>query len=259
MINQSIYPDELILGSPESNEYSESPAPEIDSQEPATTFYNLESFISDINLIAEKLRSTGTYQEKFRESQVFAENPGAVIAGAGLAYNILTGAISTLMQGDVEITMPTTPIGVISTNPLPGIRSRTYTARHTIFSYRESNPITGIEQVNIQLECVIQYNGAEVQATFGFAPGGARSRLMRDTKISIRNPLSLRTMPAPDDWKRAGLQEYPVVTVPVEIRIDRPWPHSNYNKTFDLILSGMYGFGRDSRRIFKENERVNSN
>jgi hypothetical protein len=66
---------------------------------------------------------------------------------------------------------------------------------------------------------------------------------MRDTYIEIGNPLSLETRVTSADWQRAGVYEYPVVYVPISVFVDQPWPIDNLNVTFNLILSGMYGFG----------------
>ena len=165
------------------------------------------------------------------------------VAAAALAYTILSGAIATVQQGDIHVTWPTTEVGVIAREPRPGVRQGTRTLRPIIFSYRKTNPISGIEQVNIQLRSVVQYNGQEVQASFGFTAGGRRSRLMRDSYVDIRNPVSLRTVAASAEWQRVGVSEFPVVRVPIEVRVDHPWPQSNDEWTFDLVLSGMYGLG----------------
>jgi hypothetical protein len=177
-------------------------------------------------------------------------------AVATLGYTILTGAISTMQQGDLDVTWPTTEVGVVSENIPRGIRQRTINSRRVIFRYRKTNPISGIEQVNIGLRCTVQYNGAEVQATFGFTAGGTRSRLMRDSQVNIRNPVSLQTVVASPRWQRAGIPEYPVVHVPIEIRVDHPWPQSNDNWTFTLVLSGMYGFGIEGRYAIENFEHV---
>ena len=102
----------------------------------------------------------------------------------------------------------------------------------------------------------MQYNGAEVQATFGFTAGGTRSRLMRDSQVNIRNPVSLQTVVASPRWQRAGISAYPVVRIPIEIRVDHPWPQSNDNWTFTLVLSGMYGFGIEGRNHIENFEHV---
>ena len=112
-----------------------------------------------------------------------------------------------------------------------------------VFSWRKANPITDIEQVNIKLRCWVQYDGAQVQATFTFDADGRRSRLMRDSYIEIANPLSLETRVTSPEWQRVGVHEYPVVYVPISVYVDQPWPISNLSVNFNLILSGMYGFG----------------
>ena len=225
--------------------------------------YSLQAFLNDISIIAANLRqaggiSTSTGRPLSRSSEGFEqqENPaGVAIAGGALAFDILRAGISTLKQGDLTVTMPTGEIGVIPSNVPPGVRLNTRTILNkVIFSYRDTNPISGIEQVNIQLTCTVQYNGPQVTASFGFTPDGTRSRLMRDTTINIRNPLSLQTMRAPENWVRAGITEYPVVLVPIEVRVNRPWPLSNANFSFNLVLSGMYGLGRTANGRYKENE-----
>lgn len=173
------------------------------------------------------------------------ENPAAISAGAAV-FNILTSTITNTTKGDLVVSWPSSSVGVTATG-LPSSltrRLRSNNTKRTIFRYRKTNPISGIEQVNIKLTCEVQYNGPSVQATFGFAAGGTRSRLMRDTKISIRNPLSLERLPTSSSWKNSGLHVYPVVKIPIEVTVDHPWPQSNDHWTFDLIISGMYGFGR---------------
>jgi Domain of unknown function (DUF4157) len=153
----------------------------------------------------------------------------AGVAAAALGYEILTGAIATMNQGDLQVTWPTSDVGVIAQNPPPGVRQRTLRRDEVIFRYRSANPISGIEQVNIGLRCIVEYNGPEVKATFGFTANGTRSRIMRDSQVNIRNPVNLRTFAASPEWQRAGVPEHPVVRVPIEIHVDHPWPQSNFH------------------------------
>ena len=66
---------------------------------------------------------------------------------------------------------------------------------------------------------------------------------MRDTHIRIENPLQLERRQASDTWVQLGINEYPVVRVPVTVYVDRPFPLSNYHESFMLVLNGMTGFG----------------
>jgi hypothetical protein len=164
------------------------------------------------------------------------------VAAVALGFEILKSTISTMTAGDIKVTWPISQIGVT----WPGKPNLTYKALNRselIISYYKANPISGIEQVNVKLRCHVVYNGPEVQATFSFDAGGKRSRLMRDTYVTINNPLSLETRPAPEVWRRMGVREYPIIRVPVEFTVDHPWPQDNLNMTFTLVLSGMYGFG----------------
>lgn len=181
-----------------------------------------------------------------RQENTVQRNGGTAVAAAALGYEILTGAVNTMSEGDLIVTWPTTNVGVIAKDPPQGIRTRTLRNSKEIFSYRKINPITGIEQVNIGLLCHVQYNGMEVQASFSFTANGKRSRLMRDSEIDIRNPLSLETVQAPEEWRRGGVPEIPIIRIPIEVRVDHPWPQSNDNWTFTLVLGGMYGFGSTS-------------
>ncbi len=217
--------------------------------------YPTTAFIDDLRLIAHNLRiSSGTSKKSSSESynQRDTSPAGPIIAGAALAFNILSSGVSTLRHGDLSVTMPTSEIGVRATNVPPRIRQNTKSiVNHIIFSFEEGNAV--VQHVKIQLTCTVQYNGPEVTASFGFTPDGARSRLMRDTTINIRNPLGLQTIRTSEAWVRAGIPEYPVVLVPIEIRVDRPYPLSNYNWSFNLVLSGMYGLGRAANSGFREN------
>jgi hypothetical protein len=172
--------------------------------------------------------------------------PEAVAAGAavvGTGFEILKSVITPMTQGDIQVTWPTSPIGVTWPAKPAHLQFNTRTIGRLIIDYVATHPIFGYEFVNVKLRCTVQHNGPEVQATFSFDAEGRRSRLARDTSIAINNPLSLETSPAPANWHSAGVRAYPVIRIPVEFRIDRPWPLSNRNETFTLVLSGMYGFG----------------
>ena len=203
----------------------------------------------------------------YTDSLDLPETPGAAIVSAGaavasLGFEILKTTINTFREGDVTLIKPTSQVGVVATGNIPSwVRRNTKDARRVIFRVRESNPLSGLEQVNIELECIVQYNGPEVKATFSLTPRGARSRVGRDTKITINNPLDLRTKPMPASWRAHNINEYPEVRVPITIRVDRPWPMGNWNWSFDLMLSGLYGIGvnRNGRIITRDNFRRYNN
>ncbi len=225
---------------------------------PQGSDYPATALLNDLRTIARNLRMAnrqgGASEAEFYNQQ---ENPaiaGPIIAGLSLGFTVLSSAVATLRHGDLQVTMPTSEVGVTATNLPAGVRLNTKTINNrVVFYYRKANPTTDLEQVNIQLTCTVQYNGPEVKATFGFAPDGARARLLRDATVNIRNPLNLQTMRTSADWVRAGIPEYPVVIVPVEVRVDHPWPQSNANFSFNLVLSGMYGLGRTATSGYREN------
>jgi hypothetical protein len=175
-------------------------------------------------------------------------------AALALGFDILKSSIAVMTQGDLNVTWPVSQIGVTWPNK-PALNYNTKTTSQLIINYEKKNPISGIEQVNVKLRCHVQYNGPEVQATFSFDPEGKRSRLLRDTYIVINNPLSLETQPTSAEWQRLGIPAYPVVRIPVEFRVDHPWPQDNYNLTFMLVLSGMYGFGATPGGALIENKQ----
>ena len=152
---------------------------------------------------------------------------------AQIGFEILKSGISAMASGDVEYTGPTSAIGVTATNIPSNVRLKAKTSSLLIFSFHSENPSTGIEHVNVKLNCWIQYDGPQVQATFQFPADGQRSRLMNDTKIRIENPL------------------FPVVRIPVTVFVDAPWPNDNYHESFMLVLSGMYGFGAPGLEVFE--------
>jgi LAS superfamily LD-carboxypeptidase LdcB len=219
----------------------------------STAFSALKSFVKNLT--------------DYAEGRDLDESPTAAAVSAGaavasLGFEILKTTINTFREGDVTLIKPTSQVGVIAMGTLPSwVRRNTKDRRKVVFRTRESNPFSGIEQVHIELECIVQYNGPEVKASFNLTPRGARSRLGRDTKITINNPLDLRTRRASAAWRGHGIEAYPEVRVPITVRVDRPWPMENWNWSFDLMLSGMYGIGvnRNGRLVIKENVRRYNN
>jgi hypothetical protein len=108
------------------------------------------------------------------------------------------------------------------------------------------------ETGNIKLRCICQWNGPEVTATFDLAPDGMRARHGTEASIDIKPQLNLSTAETGDAWKKIGINRYPVVYLPVSIFIDEPWPSKNYKASFNLVLSGMYGFGITGSGDFQE-------
>jgi hypothetical protein len=109
----------------------------------------------------------------------------------------------------------------------------------------------GPETGNVKLRCICQYNGAEVTATFDLAPDGMRARHGCEVSIDIKPQLSLSTFEADADWKKVGLERFPVIYLPVSIFIDEPWPSQNYKASFTLVLSAKAGFGTSSGEPFQ--------
>jgi peptidoglycan hydrolase-like protein with peptidoglycan-binding domain len=178
-----------------------------------------------------------------RPPQPVQEQLGAAAVGAGIEL-VKFGfeGIRTVTEGDIKFTGPTNPVGIRATQVPPGIRFKARECEALVINYEEKSPV-GLEQVNVKLRCITQYNGINLQARFVFDPAGRRSRLMRDSAITIHEPLDLGQEDAPAEWVRFGIREYGVLRIPVEFRVDRPWPLSNYNENFMLVLSSMYGFG----------------
>jgi hypothetical protein len=116
----------------------------------------------------------------------------------------------------------------------------------------------GPETGNIKLRCICQYNGPEVTATFDLAPDGMRARHGCEASIDIKPQLSLSTIEAGADWKKVGIDRFPVVYLPVSIFIDEPWPSQNYKASFTLVLSGISGFGTSSSGPFQEDFQTTS-
>lgn len=185
-----------------------------------------------------------TAQTKPEPGMIQRQEPvGTAIAGAALAFEVLTSSVAAMQQGDIAVTWPTSEVGVRATNLPAGQRQNTITQTRSIFHHRIET-IGGWEAVDVELQATVQFNGGEVLATFSFAAGGKRSRTQYDTQVNVRNPVNLETIRAPANFRRIGINEFPVVRVPIEIDIDVPFPWSNRHWRFDLMLSGMYGWGR---------------
>jgi hypothetical protein len=182
---------------------------------------------------------------------------GAAVVGTSL--EILKSTIVPMTKGDIQVTFPTSPIGVTLKTKSAALNFNTVYNDMLIINHRTVHSVFGYEFVNVKLRCYVQYNGPEVQATFGFDAEGRRSRLGRDTTIAINNPLSLETKPTSSAWQRVGVMVYPVVRIPVEFRVDNPWPLDNHNETFVLVLSGMYGFGASKGESAIKNRRMVKN
>jgi hypothetical protein len=176
------------------------------------------------------------------------------VAAAEMGYDILKSSISALQEGDIHYNGPTSTIGVRATAMSDELRRKMQASngRKRIFSYRWVGELTQIEKVNVKLDCYVQYNGPEVEATFHIPADGNRSRLDNDVNINIGNPLSLETKDMPDGFKALGIHLYPVVRIPVSVFVDRPWPRSNYKESFMLVVSGLWGFGADGLGTYEE-------
>ncbi len=180
--------------------------------------------------------------------------PDVAIAAAEMGYEILSSSISALREGDIKYNGPSSTIGVRASSMSDDLRRRlrTTTAQKRIFSYRWVGEVTQIEKVNVKLDCWVQYNGPEVEATFHIPADGNRSRLANDVNINIGNPLSLETKDMNESFKALGIHLYPVVRVPVSIFVDRPWPRDNYKESFMLVVSGLWGFGADGLSMYED-------
>jgi len=207
-----------------------------------------------------------------------------------VAFKALDYSVSQLSKGGITLKSPERA-GVKAEKLPDGLRSRLKPigpVKKVVFSYRsymgwwdhysavdqdgdgpartraDTPPTIGdyellegevVEHANVKLQCVAQYNGPEVWATFDLAIDGMRSRLGTETTIDIKPQLDLETMEAPDNWKKAGLNDFPVIYLPVTIFVDEPWPADNFKASFTLILSGMYGFGTSSGGPFQQDYR----
>jgi hypothetical protein len=160
---------------------------------------------------------------------------------AQLGFELVRTGLSVFWQGDIRYTGPTSQIGVQMPNK-PDLDYQWIRKSRTIIQYRTTTAV-GIEAVNVQFRCDISYSGPEVLASFGFAAGGQRARLGSEAEVSVREPLPLKTVPTTAEWQAIGIRRYPVIEIPIEFRVDEPWPNDNHEETFSLVLSGMHGFG----------------
>jgi len=210
-------------------------------------------------------------------------------AGADLAFKALDFGVSELSKGGITLKSPD-KAGVRAENLSDEVRDRLKAigpVKKSIFSYRSftgmwdhyssvdqdgdgpqrvrsDTPATVggyevdtevFENANVKLQCTVQYNGPEVWATFDLAIDGMRSRLGTETTIDIKPQLDLETVDAPDNWKKIGLTEFPVIYLPVTVFVDEVWPNDNFKASFTLVLSGMYGFGVTSGGSFQHDYR----
>jgi hypothetical protein len=207
--------------------------------------------------------------------------PGAV------AFEALKFGVTELQKGDITLRAPET-VGVKAEGLPKELRARLKSKgplTKTIFTYRSwvawwdhyssvdqdgdgpareraDQPPTAfgyewdqevVEQVNLKLRCILQYNGPEIWGTFDTAIDGMRSRLGAETTIDIKPQLDLETRPAPGAWPSIGLPEFPVIYLPVSIFVNEPWPSDNFKASFMLVLSGMWGFGDSGSGSFQLN------
>jgi hypothetical protein len=206
------------------------------------------------------VQRTGTEpppREGFELETPAAISAGAAAVGAGIQL-VKFGfeTIRTLTHGEIRFTGPTTPVGIRALGVLPNLRLQARTCQTVVIDFEDISPV-GVEQVNIKLRCIAQYDGLNLDARFIFDPEGRRSRLMRDTFVTVHEPLSLERQTAPRQWQDCRVAEYGVLRIPVEFRVDRPWPLSNYNENFTLVLSTMHGFGASaSDRQHIKDQRV---
>jgi hypothetical protein len=185
---------------------------------------------------------------------------GDPVTAAGVAkeigFKLVEASVSELAKGDVIVHGPDNAIGVTAESMPEELRAKLNptpsTARKVIFSYRSAT-VVGIETANIKLICELQYNGPEVLAVFDLPADGMRSRLGTDTTIRIGGPMTLERLPAPEAWKAAGFPRIPVVHVPISVFVNEPWPNDNLKVTFNLVLSGLYGFGKTAEGDYREN------
>jgi hypothetical protein len=210
-------------------------------------------------------------------------------AGADVAFKALDFTVSELSKGGITLKSPE-QAGVTADKLPDEVRSRLKSigpVKKTIFTYRSwtgwwdhyssvdqdgdgparvrsDTPATVggyemdsevVENANVKLQCIVQYNGPEVRARFDLSVDGMRSRLGTETSIEVKSQLDLETMEAPDNWKKIGLKQFPVIYLPVSIFVDEVWPNDNFKASFNLVLSGMYGFGISSGGSFQQEYR----
>jgi hypothetical protein len=180
------------------------------------------------------------------------------IAAVALGFEIIKSGISTMAKGDIAYTGPSSTIGVRADRIEPEMRAKlkTTTATARVFQYRWVGEVTRIEKVNVKLDCSVQYNGPEVEATFHIPADGMRSRMNNDVTITVGNPLSLERKTLSADWRKAGFLEYPVVQIPISVFVDRQWPRDNKKVSFMLVISGLYGFAADGMKMREKLKEV---
>lgn len=107
-------------------------------------------------------------------------------------------------------------------------------------------PVGG-EAVNLKIDVTVKWNGCLVQAIFKNPADGLRARLGAEATVEIRKPTQeVEEAPTSPEAVAIGLTSFPVIEIPVSIVVDEPWPNDNLKCTFDLVFSGMYGFGRSA-------------
>lgn len=181
-----------------------------------------------------------------------AQCQGGPLEAAGTAVGIAetaVGAVRTVSHGNYDLTRPDR-IDAIAPK-LPGCDPallRVPDWRWTFFKFREANPITDFEQVNIHLMATWQTNGCDVRAFHVVSPAGhRRSRWMRDTKAEIFARVSARLVPSTVVSGTTGRTittgrpccDYAAeLMIPYEVTVDRPWPHSNKEVDGRLYIDG---------------------
>ena len=187
-----------------------------------------------------------------REVAFEALAPAAVVAAApGVAKGVVAAVnfikfgfdtIGKITKGNLKYKGPSAPIGIRAQNVPAEFNLRVQKRDTLIINFMEESKI-GVEQLRIKLRCSVMYDGLNLEARFSFDPGGDRSRLLRDTDISINPAFTMEEGDSPRDWVSCGVPKYRILRIPIVFKIDRPWPLDNYNETVDLVLSTMYGFG----------------
>ena len=165
--------------------------------------------------------------------------------------------IQKIVAGGIKLIAPRDEIGIRVTNKPSEFLLQPIRKSLLIFNYQAT--IGGVEAVRVKLECTVVYDGLNLQARFAFQEGGDRSRLGANTVVKIDKPFDLENARAPQDWQRCGVADYRILRIPITIRIDRPWPLSNYNENFELLLSNMYGFGASGNKGRAHIRRLSTN
>jgi hypothetical protein len=159
-----------------------------------------------------------------------------------LRFQIVEAAISESRVGDVYVAGPDGTVGVAATNLPEGLQLRTTHATRELITYRrESN--AGIELVNLKVRCIVEYDGPQVRMSVDFPADGLKSLWLNQSRVMIGNPTGMSTAPTDEHWQALGVNSYPVIRVPVSVSIDHPWPADSYRVSFNVVLSGMFGFG----------------